>query len=388
MLDILRKELSEEGVFDGKLPTILTDIVNSIDNNMIPYRMKLTFAVSELILFSSHLRRNIAHWNGSMIPINAITFSVAGSGMGKDSSINAVRKCFKDGYDMLDKKRKDIAVKRAINLAKLDGKPNYDEWAVYKEFYLAPNPLFVAPSTAEGFIQHLNDLDQAGTGAGFIYSGEFGAELSSNPLIIDNIKLLAEIYDEGNKEVKILKSREHQSREIKGLPVSALFVGSQDNLLFDEAIKRRFKTEFSTKLARRSFFNFSPEVIQPADYASSAEMIDAEIISEELSKEARDKVSKVVGKITQANIEGVGIPLTVSTEVRRLFLAYKRYNFEVSNTIKTLYPIAKITRTHLQWKALKLAGAIAIFNKHSEIEKDDYISAISFVELLDNTLLS
>ena len=386
MLELLEKELRDEGIFDNQLPPILGEMVKSIDNNMVPYRMKLTLAVSELMLFASHLRRNINHWNGSIIPINTITFSVAASGFGKDSSVNALRKCFKDGYAILDKKRKAIATQRAINLAKLEGKPNYDEWATYKEFYIKPNPLFVAPSTPEGFIQHLNDLDEAGTGAGFIYSGEFGAELANSPVIIENIKLLAEMYDEGSKEVKILKSRENQSKEIKNLPVSALFVGSQDNLLFNESIKALFKREFSTKLARRSFFNFSPEVIKPLDYSNGDDMIEAEIASEEAAKEARAIVNDKVADITKTNMETVGTALDVDPEVRRLFLKYKRYNFEKSELIKSMYPIAKITRTHLQWKALKLAGAIAIFNEHNAITKADYTAAIGFVELLDKDM--
>ena len=64
------------------------------------------------------------------------------------------------------------------------------------------------------------------------------------------------MYDEGSKEVKVLKARENQSKEVKNLPVSALFIGSQDNLLYDETIKHKFKTEFTSKLARRSFFIF------------------------------------------------------------------------------------------------------------------------------------
>ena len=72
---------------------------------------------------------------------------------------------------------------------------------------------------------------------------------------------IIELINERSKEVKIIKARENQSKEVKNLPVSALFMGSQDNLLYDDAIKRKFKTEFTTKLARRSFFIFANENI-------------------------------------------------------------------------------------------------------------------------------
>lgn len=392
MLDLLKQDLEQKGAFNGELPTILKDITNAISNQDIPFRMKLAIATSELILFASHMRRNIAHWNGSFIPINAITFSIASSGSGKDSSVNAARKCFDSGYKLLDKKRKTIALEQAIKSAVNAGKENPEEWSSYKEFYLKPNPLFVAPSTPEGFIQHLNDLDEAGTGAGFIYSGEFGAELATSTVLVENIKLLAEIYDEGSKEVKVLKSRENQSKEIKNLPVSALFVGSQDNLLFDDAIKRRFKTEFSTKLARRAFFNYSPETIEPPTYADIPEaervahMVKVEMEIEDHAKQARAEVDEKVSAIAGYNLSGVGKPLPVDEEAREIFLIYKRYNAEIAKTIKAQYPIAKLTRLHLQWKALKLAGAIAIFENHSSIKATDYSAAISYCEMLDKDM--
>lgn len=171
MLALYEQDLKDKGAFSGELPPILRDIVTAIPEQSIPFRMKLTIATSELILFASHMRRNIAHWNGSFIPINAITFSIASSGSGKDSSVNAARKCFATGYKLLEVKRKTIATEKAIQSAVMAGRSDPDTWAVYKEFYNEPNPLFVAPSTPEGFIQHLNDLDSAGIGAGFIYAG-------------------------------------------------------------------------------------------------------------------------------------------------------------------------------------------------------------------------
>ena len=171
MLDLLKADLDSHKVFNGDLPPLLKQIVEAIPNQDIPYRMKLTLAVSEAILMASHLRRNIAHWNGSMIPINSITFSIAESGAGKDSSVTAARKCFAAGYKLIDTKRKQLATAAAIKLTQAEGIPDPEQFESYKHNYRTPNPLFVAPSTAEGFIQHLNDLDTAGTGAGFTFSG-------------------------------------------------------------------------------------------------------------------------------------------------------------------------------------------------------------------------
>lgn len=386
MLELLKQDLHQSGAFSGELPPVVRQIVDSINAPNIPYRMKLTIAASELVLFASHLRRNIHHWNGSFIPINSISFVISGSGSGKDSSVSAARKCFSEGYKVIETKRKEVATQKAITAAMLAGKQNPSEWENYKDYYSAPNPLFVAPSTSEGFIQHLNDLDAAGIGAGFMYSGEIGAEMANSSVIIDNIKLIAEIYDEGTKEVKVLKNRENQSKEIKGLPVSALFVGSQDNILYDESTKKVFRREFSTKLARRSFFNFSPNMVEPVSYTSVNEMLEAETLAENHSITSRNTVQQLVKKLAEVSVKGAGQPLKVSPDVRALFLKYKRYNEELSQTINPQYPISKLVRSHMQWKALKFSGALAIFAGHSSIELSDYIAAISYCEMLDEDM--
>ncbi len=386
MLQLLKEDLDKNNVFSGELPSIVRRVVDSINAPQIPYRFKLTIAVSELILFASQLRRNIHHWNGSMIPINAISFVISGSGSGKDSSVSAARKCFSEGYKIIETKRKEIATQNAIKSAMLSGKPDPQEYNTYRDYYITPNPLFVAPSTSEGFIKHLNDLDSAGIGAGFTFSGEFGAELVGSGLIVDNIKLLAEIYDEGNKEVKVLKSRENQSKEIKGLPVSALYMGSQDNLLYDESVKRVFRREFSTKLARRSFFTFTPHMEQPLEYTSVEEMITKESEAEDASLKSRLEVQEVIRTIASKSVKGVGQPITIAEEVKALFIKYKRYNEEFSATMNPQYTISKIVRTHMQWKALKLSGALAILRSSDTIEMQDYISAISYCEMLSEDM--
>ena len=87
MLDMLEKEFVAQKLTEGNTPELITTIANSMHNTSIPYRMKLAIAYSELILFFSQFRINIAHWNGSSIPINAITFCIAKSGASKDSSV-------------------------------------------------------------------------------------------------------------------------------------------------------------------------------------------------------------------------------------------------------------------------------------------------------------
>lgn len=384
MLDMLEKEINSLNLFDGNIPEIVTAIADSIPSQTIPRRMKIALAISEIMLYASQFRINIQHWNGSIIPINSIMFCIAKSGASKDSSLKAARKCFAEGYEILNKKRQETAIERAIQQAREAGKDIPERFVSYKEFFIPPNPLFVAISTTEGFLQHLNDLSNDSVGAGYIFSGEIGAELANNMNLTENIKVLAELYDEGSKEVKIVKARENQSKEVKNLPVSALFIGSQDNLLFDDAIKHKFKTEFTTKLARRSFFIFVNEDIITNTYGSIKEMLEQERIIEDKAINSREAVSEYITELTKDLINYTNSTIKVSNEVRDLFSLYKRYNEEVANTIDSQFPIAKLTRTHLQWKALKLSGALAVIQGCDTIELQHYKAAVEFVELINN----
>lgn len=387
MLAIIEQELHKRGALSGKVPSVLEELAKAIPNNNIPHRMKLTFAVSELILFASQFRRNLHHWNGSTIPVNAISFSISASGSGKDSSVNAIRRCFHSAYTTIGAKRKELAHEKARALAAADGVEDPNNWDTYKTYYNEPGDLFVAPGTVEGFINHLNHLDSAGLGAGYLYSGEFAGQLKTSPTITHNIEFLSEVYDEGKREAKIIRSKENQTKAIINLPVSALFVTSPDIILYEAEIKRMFRNEFSSKLARRSFFNFNQEVIVPPTYDNVVDLLIAEKKLEDSASLARDRADYYFKEIADYQLARVGSNLAVSEETRELFLLYKRYNEELAETIKKQYPITKIVRTHLQWKAFKLAGALAIISKSDTVQAEHYIHAISFVEMLDKDML-
>lgn len=386
MLNLLKDKLHSKGALSGPLHPIIDRVTESIPYQTIHQRMKQTIAVSEAMLFASQFRRNIHHWDGGTVPINYVSFIITGSGGHKDSSVNAARKCFNVGYDMINTKRKELAKKRAIQEASAAGEDMPYEWESHKRYYRAPNPLFTAPSTVEGFIQHLNDLDEDGLGAGNIYAGEFATELATSQLMSDTLKLLSELYDLGNKEVKVLKARENQSKEIKGLPVSAMFVTSPVQILYDESLKRKFRTEFSTKLARRSWFCFLPKPIPEPTYSSVDELIQAELTIEDSAIIAREKISAGVTKFTEYHLAHAGKLLEVDPEVRELFIIYKRYNTEVAAALPRTHPISELVRKHLQWKALKLAGALAMYDLSETVTADHYIQAIRFCELLDKDM--
>lgn len=386
MLELLEQELLKQDIFNNDLPNIVNQLTNTISAK-IPYRMKLALAIHELIVFTTQFRRNILHWNKSIIPTNGLTFVLSKSGSSKDSSVKAIRKCFEESYNKIQLVRLQRNENMAITEAVEQNAKNPKQWSTYKEYLKPLNPMIVAPSTVEGFIQHLNDIDALGISSGALYSGEFGSELATNSDMTSLVKLLAELFDEGSKEVKVLKDRNNQSKEIKNLPVSALLVGSEDNILLDENIKRKFKTEFTTKLARRSFFYYSKEGIEPPKYNSVADMLKAEKETEFLAVENKNKATKEISKVCDYLLDKIGEPITVDDKVIDLFLLYKRYNEEVANTMEYQLQISKLSRQHLQWKALKLSGVFACFRCSDKIEEEDYKQAVTYTEMLHNDII-
>ena len=386
MLELLTDELNAHNAFSEEVPDIISLVAESIPFTTVPLRMKYTIAVSEAILFASQFRRNIIHWDGVEVPINSVSFIITGSGQNKDSSVNAARRGFAAGYSMINDKRKVLAKQSAIKQATEAGVDEPQRYKNYKAFYQSPDPLFVAPSTNEGFIKHLNQLDADGIGSGFLYSGEFAAELSSSPIFVENLKLIAELYDLGNKEVKVLKAKESQSKEILGLPVSALFVSSPDGILYDEVVKKIFRREFATKYARRSNFCYAPEVLKEEDHDSIDNLVNTVLGNNGNASAIRAQISDGIKVIAEENLAKVGQGILVSDEARRLFIIYQRYNTEIADRMSKIFPISILVRRHLQWKALKLAGAISIFHQHDQIELDDYVQAIRFNEMLDKDM--
>lgn len=342
--------------------------------------MKLTIAVSELMTFASQFRRNINHWDGTPVPINSISFVVTGSGDHKDSSVRAARKCFLLGYN-------DIK-ERITTLAKAEARKKMQEAGETdpKPFYKEPAPIFMSPTTGPGLIQHINDIAEHPIGAGLLYAGELGDELATNGDILENIKTLAEVYDVGEKEVKYTKGVDSRSSEIKGQPVSAFFVGSPAYILYDETVKKKFQLAFMSKLARRSFFCYIPESLSEPEFDSIEAFLASDNGADYHAISLQESISSEMRQITQYQLTKAGELLPIDKAVVDAFKVYKRYNKELATTSLAPSSVSSLVRKHLQWKALKLAGALALIYCADSITLDHYIEAIRFCESLSHDM--
>lgn len=386
MLQLTKAELDKYDAFNLKLNSNIQRVTNAIPFQTIEPRVKAMIAVTQLTVFASQFRRNVRLWDDTLVPINTISFAILGSGAGKDSSVKAARKCFAPGYDHILNTRKSIEIRAAQVAAANAGEESTMEYEVYKKYMRPLPPIDIMPTTGPGLIQHINDVGDLSLSASFVYSGEFSDELAYNQDMMECIKILSEVYDTGDKEVKYTKGTEFRSKAINGQAVSALMVGSPGHILYDEATKKKFNVAFMSKLARRSWFCYSPETIPEPVFTSIDEMLEYETQLELTALQARESMSQHIKSVTEYGLSTAGTEISVPEEVFRLFKTYKRYNSELADTFPNQSSTSGLIRRHLQWKAIKLAGAFALFDKSSSITASNYIDAIRFCELLSNDM--
>ena len=377
MLDIYKQSLLDAGCFKKVYPDIVQVGMNTVSTNA-PEKMKALLIATELTVFASNLRKPIM-WEGTTIPVNIISFVLAGSGIGKDSSMKSIRNALSPAYSKINQYREIHAKAQAVEDAETDGK-RPTEW---RKYYSKPRDLFCGIGTLEGQMKHLAKLEQGKLGAGYIQVSELGSELQNNPDIATNIVALAVGFDTGYIPAKTVKSDEHQVAPIMNLPFSGLMFGSPDNIIFDDKVKAKVKEEFSTKLSRRSFLSFNQEEPKRMKFNTTSEAREYRRVIRTKAEEAVESLEPWLTSLVDATTQE---PLIVSTEVEDLFGDYKDYNEWYSDTMNKQHPVSILHRQHMHWKALKFAGALAILNNDDEITQKHYVDAINFTEIFANDL--
>lgn len=362
----------------GPFPDIVQKGINTISGE-VPYKLKLAITLSELITFSSHMRKPIELYDGTLVPTNAITFALSASGTSKDKSLNTLRKSLGTGYKQLEEMRDGFAREKAERMALLDGQTRED-WARY---YVAPKPLQAGLGTVEGLMHHFADISENPMGAGSIMTSEIGSELQNNGSITDIIKTIAVAYDLGNIPPKIVKAHENQTKSVKNLPVNALFFGSQEALLYNNEIKAKFKMVFNTQLARRCIFTFTPENPVREEITSIDQLYAIREAERERVLEAQEELDKLTSHLVE-NTKGT--PIAITDDANKLFDVYLELNSILSDEMSNKFQISKLSRKHKQWLALKLAGTYAILNGDEKINENTYAYAINTVEMLSPQL--
>lgn len=208
--------------------------------------------------------------------------------------------------------------------------------------------------------------------------------------MLEVIKTIAETYDTGDKEMVYTKGKEFRSKEISSMPISALLISSPNYILYDESVKKKFLIAFGSKLARRVHFCFAPHMLPKTDFTTFEDPIRAELDFKKAevlqANKIKEALSPELEKIATYNLSKGNELLSISEEVFELFTIYKGYNEAFAETLPPKFPLSRLVREHLQWKALKLSGALAILRCHESVEEEDFLDSIRICELLDQDM--
>ena len=354
-------------------PEIVSKAVDTISGD-VPFNLKLIIVLSELMTFSGHLRKPLKLYDGTVVPVNAISFALSGSGTSKDKALNAIRKSLSSAYIKLEEARREYAKSKAKKKAKLEGVPD-DQW---EKFYVSPKPLQAGLGTPEGLLHHFADIQSDSLGSGSLLSNEIGSDIQANGSMLDIVKNISIAYDLGNIPAKIIKG-DNQTPTITGLPVNALFFGSHEAILFDNSVKAKFKLMFNTQLARRSLFSFTPETPVRTPIGE----IDNLYLRKSKERKRVLEAQEIVDTMTSTLVDTTNHePLVFTPYAEKLFDVYLEYNAIRSEQGSRKYPIAALSRKHKQWLALKVAGAYSILLGEDEVTEETYATAINTVEHL------
>ena len=382
----IEEYIPEKGRIDkDKLNINLSYLVDvSKDINSIPISMAVSFGIYSMANFISQFQWKI-NLGGSKIPTNTISFLLSGSGNGKDSTVNAQRKAMDAGYILIEGKREEANKERAKARAEEEDGDDSN----WQKFYKEPLPLENSISTVEGLTYRLNTFSKAGLGMSSIYSGELGSELQGNPNMTDNIRLLSELFDTGDKKSKAIKDNERQDQPVSGMGMCALFVGSEDNIILDKSVSAKFKTEFITKLARRSMFVYpSKEEMREAEisYNSYELIIKKQEEFENMAHEAKAFIGSASMDIASYFLEQDNRLLEIDDDALRVYKDYKMYTTCLGQGLDYIYKSVELEQMHRSWKMLKLAGVFALWDLRQNITLQDIEESIYICEKIGGYL--
>jgi len=350
----------------------------------VPLSMASLIAMYTMSNFASQFQYKFRLGN-SKIPTNMVGFLLAGSGASKDSTVSAQNKAMDPGYLVIEQYRKDKSVQFAKDRAEQEDGDN----ANWQKYYKEPQPLENSISTVEGLTNRLNNFAKDGIGMPSVYVGELGSELQTNPNMADNIRLISELYDEGNKKSKAIKDNERQDAEVKGMGMNALFVGSEDNIILDKAVSQKFKTEFITKLARRSIFVYpSRKEFEECivSYANYDDMKTKQDTFEMLAYEGKAFIGSAANDIANTLVHSENRLLDIDEDALQAFKDYKMYTNSLGNGIDFVHKPVQLEQLHRSWKMLKLAAVYALWDLEDSIKMKHIEEAIYYVEKVGDYL--
>lgn len=344
------------------------------------YRVLLSYYLAKL---ASTMRVKVATRHRGTIPVNLYCINLAPSGQCKGYSTNIIE-------DHLIKPFRTIFMEQTLpvvsdeNLAKLAVKraylknedPDVMEAAVRTEYRDLGKLRFSFDSATTAAIKQMrHKLIMAGIGAVNLEVDEIGINLLPNT---DAFGSFLELFDIGKIKEKLTKNTKENVRneELEGLtPTNLNAFGTPTKLLDGGKTEDTFYSFLDMGYARRCLFGYT-RASKKTTELTAREVFDV-LTDPALGTFLKD-ISIEFGKL--ADVSNYDKTITMSESVSIHQIDYQLRCERLAEKMGEHQEMAKAEMAHRYFKALKLAGAYAFIDGHSEITEDNWYAAVCMVE--------
>lgn len=330
--------------------------------------------VNSISQVATHMHINIEAYDGTKVPCNAYSVSLAPSGYNKGRILNTLEdsifKSFRDEYEEVFS---GIAEGNVTQMAEQNAAKKNIEFedamdALLKRWDKLPKPLFSFSDATEAGLKGVREkYTMAGIGGTCMVVDEIAYNL---PKFEEVLTSMLEVYDVAKLKDKLIKV--DSNGESGRIPASLLMFGSPSSLLNGSKNEDDFINMLRQGYARRCFFSYVKS------YEKLREESPQEIIQRaKKAKEVADDFD-CYEKLASRNWLGHSYKPTDDFHVR--LLEYKNDCEIRSEQLKEYQDIQRFEISHRYWKSLKLAGLLALLECRTEVTLDDLEDAIEFAE--------
>jgi hypothetical protein len=352
-----------------KIHEVINDKIGDTDEHFMNIMI-----VNGLSQMATNMHINIEHFDGTKVPCNAYSVSLAPSGYNKGRLMNILEdnvfNDFREEYeDMFGSVAEANCTAKAEQDAARKGIDFEDAMeSILKRWDRLPKPLYSFSDATEAGLKAVREkYTMAGLGGTCMVIDEIAYNL---PKFEDVLTSMLEVYDVAKLKDKLIKV--DSNGESGRIPATLLMFGSPSSLLNGSKNEDDFIDMLRQGYARRMFFSYIK------NYDKNQEESPEDIIRR--AKQSKGKESHFSCFKSLANKQWIGATLQPTDEFFIHLLNYKRECEKKAELLKSHQEIQLFELSHRYWKVFKLAGLLSIAECRTSVTMDDLEDAISFAE--------
>jgi len=366
------------------LPQIMQDIVKLAVAKTPSFSNISAVAVANFVL--SHMfgmlrpKINDSVYSDDTIGINTYTIIIARSGMGKDSTYQALTKASFQASEYI----RELALTEAEKTARTKyiraaskGLKDFDESTVtqddYEEFIKPPEiPITSLSSSRGGLTTSMNRMAKSHFGTKSLFASELALAIQSNPAIVDVLELYSILYDMGKCVAPEFKSEDAKEESVSDMFPNLLGISSPAPFYQEGNVRKLLIPMLTTSLARRVtivYSSASEEFENEHIAATPAEKRQIQAEQRVILREYTDSIN--IQLLAAAKTVQEYRTVMFNDEAAIIYDDYKSYTQELSKSL-LLRDGDSVEGIEMSGRAFKMARIAAVWAMASNTQ---YITA-------------